>query len=140
MAGTRADTWALHLTVAGVDWDIWDKKTGGQLDSEEYKYSPGAMATQVSLGGRRTTENLTVQRLYRKERDHDRVQALFDGVGKAKCVLKQQPMDPDGNRYGNPVVWNGTLKRVQVPDVDSERSEAALIELEITVDGYPVLA
>jgi hypothetical protein len=49
-------------------------------------------------------------------------------------------MDPDGNIYGNPVVWNGTLKRVQVPDVDSERSEAALIEIEITVDGEPTAA
>lgn len=137
MTGTRADTFALHLTIGGEDWGIWDKKSGGQLDSEEYKYSPGAMVTPVSLGGRRTTDNVTVQRLYDKERDHDRVQTLYNGVGKARCVVKQQPMDPDGNRFGDPIVWNGTLKRVQTPDVDSESSSAAMIEIEITIAGYP---
>ena len=139
MAGgpTRQDTYRITVSVAGINTGIWDKMTGGDVDSEENKYAPGGMAPHVSLGGRRTVENITVSRLYRLERDHvDLMQRMIDWVGRAQVVAKQ-PLDIEGNGYGSPLVYQGTLKRVSPPEVDSEASDAGLWEIEVTTDGFP---
>lgn len=142
MAGpTRKDTYRISVFVEGMTWTdrVWDKKSGGAVDSDEVKYNPGGMAPPVSLGGKKTVENITVSRLYRHERDHLIVDDLFNKVGKASMSVQQQPLDINGAPFGNPIIWRGTLKRVTAPEVDSESNEAALIELEMTIDGYPVV-
>lgn len=135
--GARQDTFSIRLTLNGVDRGIWDKKTGGKLDSEEYKYNPGAMGPAESLGGKTTTENIVLVRLYKRDRDHDTVGTLLKAVGKGECVVNQQPLDDDGNVYGKPIIWTGTLKSVSVPDTDSESSGPALLEVEVTPAGDP---
>lgn len=144
MAGpTRKDTFKVSVFVEGMTWTdrVWDKKTGGGVDSEETKYYPGGMVPPVSLGGRRTVENLVVSRLYRHERDHLIVGQLLDKVGKASMSVQQLPMDINGNEMvgGNAIIWRGILKRVTVPEHDSESNDAALLELEMSVEGYPTI-
>jgi hypothetical protein len=146
--GTRQDTFKVDVWVEDVSnpnrpmmpLGVFDKKTGGEVDSEEYKYNPGGMAEPVSLGGRRNNGNVTVQRLYRLVRDHANLtQKLFNGAGKASMIIAQGVLDTDGNSFGRPITYRGTLKRVLVPEVDSEGSDAALLELEMTVEGTPVV-
>lgn len=148
MAGggpTRADTWEVTVEVADVtnpnrpmlDLGVWDKRGGGQGDSEETLYPPGGMQEKVSLGGQQTVENVTVSRLYRLVRDHQNLGSrLMAGRGKARMVVKAQPLDIDGNAHAafRPIVWRGTLKRVTLPEADSESNDAALIELEMTTE------
>jgi hypothetical protein len=142
MAGpTRKDTFKVSVFIEGMNWTdhIWDKKTGGQVDSEETKYYPGNMEPPVSLGGRKTVENIVVSRLYRHERDHLVINDLFNKVGKAAMSVQQIPLDMNKQPFGSPIVWRGTLKRVTAPEHDSESNDAALLELEMTVEGYPVV-
>jgi len=145
--GTRQDTWNVTVSVEDVTnpnrplmpLGTWDKKSGGAVDSEEYKYNPGAMAEAVSLGGRKNVENIVVSRLYRLVRDHENLsRRMIAGVGKARAVVSQHPLDIDGHAFGRPIVWSGTLKRWTPPEVDSESSDAALVEMEITPEGQPV--
>lgn len=144
--GTRADTYRVSVQVTNaqsgslMNLGVFDKMTGGGIDSEEYKYKPGGLADPESLGGTKTVDNLVVSRLYKLGRDHDIVQQLIDGVGKSAMTIIKQPLDVDGNVYGKPIVYKGTLKRCTPPEVDSESSAAALIELEMTPEGYPVAA
>lgn len=147
MAGgpTRQDTYTISVTIdppgsdPPVNLGVFDKMSGGEVDSDETKYNPGAMAPPVSLGGRRTVGNVTVSRLYRLIRDHDRAQSLINWAGRARMTITKHPMDLDGNIYGsNPIVYSGTLKRVTFPEVDSESSGAGLLELEMTPEGFPV--
>lgn len=146
MAGgpTRQDTHRIKISLENpakpgemIPLGVWDKWSGGEIDSDETKYNPGGMAPPVSLGGRRTTGNVTISRLYRLARDHNHLQRLIDGAGKSKAVLTRQPLDIQGNVYGKAVSYNAKLKRVTPPDLDSEQSGAALIELEFTIDGFP---
>jgi hypothetical protein len=142
-SGTRQDTWVVrvHLTPPGgavTALGIWDKKTGGELDSDEVKYYPGGMAQPESLGGRRTTGNLTLQRIYDRYDDHPKINMLFNSVGKGTITVAQRPMDINHNEIGKAIQWHGILKRVLVPDVDSEATSAALVEIEVSVSGYPV--
>jgi hypothetical protein len=127
----------VSVSIENIPFGVWDKLEGGAVDSEETKYYPGGMRPQVSLGGRKTTDNITVRRLYRLSRDHDEAKRFVNWVGSANVVVTKQPMDLDGNPYGLPIVYSGTLKRVEFPDHDSESSDAGLISLEVTVDGQP---
>ena len=139
---TRADTWAINVELEYDgnlhDLGVWDKMTGGEVDSAEAKYYPGGLAAAISLGGRKEVGNVTVSRLYRLVRDHQNLAARFiNGAGRADVKIKRQPLDIDGNSFGSPIVYYGTLKRVTFPEVDSESSDAALVELEVTVAGQP---
>lgn len=144
MAGpTRQDTWRITLSlqhpVTGKwnTWGVWDKLSGGAIDSDDSKYYPGGMVDPVSLGGRKTVDNVTLSRLYRLERDQGQINTLIVGAGRSKVKISKQAMDIEGNVYGKPLVYNGRLKRVTPPEVDSEASGAALVEIEVTVDGFP---
>jgi len=122
---------------------VWDKKTGGEVDSEETLYHPGGMVPPVSLGGRKNVGNLVLTRLCKIERDWYAIPSLISAVGRSKVTVGDQAMDIDGNAAGtsgsnkNPLTYNGILKRVTPPEVDSESSGPALIEIEVTVNGYP---
>lgn len=143
---TREDTYTVTVTVyRPSDPDIpiikgvWDTMTGGQIDSEETLYNPGGMEMPVTLGGRKTVENVTVSRLYRLGRDHIAAQALIDAVGRANMTVSKQPMMISGQVPSDqgPIVYTGILKRCSFPDHNSESSDAGMIELEMTVEGYP---
>lgn len=134
---SRQDTWVLRVYLDNVYMGIWDKKTGGEFDSDEAKYYPGNMAPAISLGGKRTTGNITLQRFYGRQRDHDNIQKWFNAVGRGIVTVSQKPKDFDGIEYGKPIIYNGTLKRCSPPDVDSEGTGVALFEIEVTVDGDP---
>lgn len=140
---TRQDTYLVNVQIehptngSMINYGTWDKMTGGGLSASSTVYRPGGMGAPVSLGGQKTTANVVVSRLYRLGRDHDVVQQIFSSVGKARMVVTKHPLTLEGNAYGSPIVYQGTLERCTAPEVDSEASGAGLIELEMTVEGYP---
>lgn len=140
---TRSDTYLVNVQIAHpttgrmVNYGTFDKMTGGELSAGATSYRPGGMQPPVSLGGQKTTSNVTVSRLYRLGRDHDVVAQLLASAGKSDMVVTKHPLDIEGNAYGRPIVYRGNLDRVKTPDVDSESSAAGLLELEMVVDGYP---
>ena len=66
---------------------------------------------------------------------HTIVHWLIQRTGKARMVMTKTVLDLDGNVFGRPLVYSGTLKQVTPPEVDSESSDAALIALEMTPAG-----
>lgn len=131
----REDTYSVTLSVNGVNTGVWDAHEGGAVTAEDLKYSPGAMAPQVSLGGRAVTENVILRRLYDLTRDHNAVHGWLSQVGKASCVVTKQPLDENGNAFGRPLVYRGKLIRVTPPNHDSESNAAARLEVEISTAG-----
>jgi hypothetical protein len=134
---TRSDTYEVSVSIAGINFGVWDQLEGGDVDSEELTYRPGGMKDPVSLGGSRTVENFTIRRLYRLGRDHIESDRLIQWVGKAQVVAVKQPLDIDANAWGKPITYRGILKRVSFPDHNSESNDAGLLELECTTDGIP---
>lgn len=132
---SRQNEYAVTVTIDGIDYGVYDKLSGGEVDSEELTYSPGAMAPKISLGGIPTVGQVVISRLYVLERDHLTVHTLMQAVGKADAVIKKQPLDSDRNAFGRPLTYSGKLKRVSPPEHDSESTDAALIEIEITPAG-----
>lgn len=140
---TRQDTYSVNVQIehptsgAMLNYGTWDKLSGGGLSASTSSYKPGAMGPPVSLGGSKVAANVVVSRLYRLGRDHDVVDQLLASVGRSHMIITKQPLDLEGNSYGRPIVYKGTLDRVTPPEVDSEASGAGLIELEMVVEGYP---
>lgn len=133
---SRQDQYNITVSVDGIDTGTWDKMDGGAVDSEETKYKPGGLGAEVTLGGSVTTENVTVSRLYDLDRDHSGlVRMLLARAGKAKVNINKQPLDADGIPFGTPLVYKGVLKMVSPPEVDSESSDAGLLEIEVSTAG-----
>ena len=134
---SRTDQWHVSLGVDGVDVGTFDVKTGGDQDTTELTYMPGAMGPQISLGGMVTVAAVVLNRIYKLE-DQARVHWLLGRVGKGKCVVRQQPLDVNGHAYQKGYTIHGTLKRVKLPDVDSNATNAAILEVEVTPAGVIV--
>jgi len=131
----RKDQWNTTLRVDGRNLGTFDVKTGGDTDTTELTYKPGGMLPTISLGGLVTVAQVVVNRLYQLDRDAPIVKWLLGRVGKGTCVLQQQALDIDGNVYGDSLTYTGTLKRVTLPEVDSNSTDHALLEIEITPNG-----
>jgi len=133
---SREDQYRVTVTVkyGGTERDlgVFDSLTGGEVDSEESKYHPGGLQEPVSLGGRKTVGNVTVSRLFDLVRDRPDQGWLIGAVGKADVTVTKTSLDPDGNAYDAPLVYNGKLKAFTPPDHDSESSDPAKFELEIS--------
>lgn len=130
---SRQDQRRVSVVIDGTPTGVWDQKSGAMMDSEETKFRPGGMAQEVALGGSQTLENLTVARLFDLSRDLSQVKRWYARAGKASVVAVEQFLDPDGNAFGAPVTYVGKLKSVAIPEHDSESSDPALVELEVTL-------
>lgn len=125
-AGRREDTRIAYVTIDGQVQGAFDKTSGGDLDSEEQKYT-SAGGHEEALGGRQTTDDLTVSRNFQVGRDDVLLQRFANRRGKADMVVTIQPTDADYNPFGRSLTYLGKLKTIQPPDSDSESNNAAMI-------------
>jgi hypothetical protein len=133
---SRQDQYNVTVSIDGMgNLGTWDKFEGGEVDSDEQKYSPGGMAPPVSLGGAVQMGNVTVSRLYVLERDHPVVHTLLSKVGIAQIRVSKQPLDVNKVPYGRPLVYTGKIKTVTPPEHDSTSSDPALIQIEFVPTG-----
>jgi hypothetical protein len=133
---SRQDQYNVTVTVsyAGQARDLgtFDGMSGGEIDSDDTKFYPGGMQAQLSLGGRRSVNNVTVNRLYDLSRDHPNMGWLAGGIGKADVTITKTSLTVDGVATGRPLIYRGKLKQLTPPEHDSNSSDAATYELEIS--------
>ena len=97
-APTREDTWLVNVTIDGRALGVFDGFSGGEIDSEEALYSPGGMAAEISLGGRRTIGNVTVNRYCDRALDWPLIKWLTGQVGAARCRSASRRSTRGGER------------------------------------------
>src|SRR5215471_7344080 len=113
MDGSRKDEYDVKVTIDGTNLGTWDKLTGGEIDSDETTYKPGAMGSRISLGGSVNVGNLTVEVLYDLATIHSQVHWLAARVGKGAVTITKQPLDVDGHAGSlRPIIYTGKLKMV----------------------------
>lgn len=110
---------------------VFDTLTGGEVDSDEVKYHPGGMGQTISLGGVKEVGNVVIGRL-RNLGDAWLEAQLLGKAGQWAMLIAKQPLDTDGNVWGPPLIYWGTFKRCSPPEHDSNATDAATIELEMT--------
>lgn len=130
----RADQQRVTLTVAGVSYGVFDKKSGGLSDSEELKYRKGGMGPERTFGGPGMTENVTISKIVEGAAGWAEIRALRQQRGRGACTCVVQALDDDGNAIGQPDVYTGILKSVSSPDHDSNSADAAEVTVEISTN------
>lgn len=131
----RQDNFAITVTVDDENLGVFQTFSGGESEAESTKNRPGAMEPEESLGGPTSVANVTTGRRFRPDRDAAIEARLHAKCGRAKAVVKKQPLDPDRNPYGQPRVYTGTLIRVAGPESDSNSADVAMLELEVECNG-----
>jgi hypothetical protein len=132
----RKDQYQVTVKVDGIgELGIFDSMTGGENDSDEQKYRPGAMQAPISLGGATTMGNVTLERLCDKDRDWPVLHALLAAAGTAAIEARKQPMDNNKVPFGRPLVYSGVLKTVTPPEHDSTSSDPSTVVLEFVPSG-----
>lgn len=119
MSGVLKNQWLVTVWVEGIgNLGAFDQSSGGAGESAEKKYREGGARDQSVLGGARMRSNVTVERLFRNERDGLIFKALDNARGK-KMTVSKQALDDDGNTIGDPISYTGRVKTVTGPDTDS---------------------
>lgn len=132
----RNNQHAVTLTVDGVPTGVWDTKAGGEVDSEETKHRRGGMGPVRSLGGSTTVGNVTLTRLLDQDtNDPDTMRWLMSRAGKGEAVASDQFLDREGNAFGRPFVYTGTIKTVTPPDHDANDDGASMWTVVISTEG-----
>lgn len=139
----RQDQFAVKLTITDPDagtpvaMGTWDKADGGDVDSTETKYRPGGGAEEITIGGAKTTNNLTITRLCDIDRDAPMIAQLMSWCGRARFTASVHYLDPSYNATGPTLTYSGQLKHVTPPAPDSSAQGAALLALELSCAGLP---
>ena len=139
--GQTSNLYVTYLTVNGTAIpDSWDKKTGGASGAQETKYRPGGSPTQVSLGGPVNVDNVTLERLFVRERDLPLLAFLTPLVGRATVTVTQQTLDQDYLPFGAPITYTGRLGKVTPPDQDANSQAASMLSIEVSTQGTVAVA
>jgi hypothetical protein len=124
----------LGTSAPTIDLGTWDTLTGGEADSDEFKYRPGGLSgASVSLGGAQLVNNVTVGKIF-----DDTIAGLVDELLKARgsrnVQITKQALDRNWAVFGkSTIVYVGKLKMVTLPDADSNATGTeAIITLEVS--------
>lgn len=122
MSGVLKYQWIVTVWIEGIgDLGKFDQSTGGMGDSEEKKYREGGEVFESVLLAAKTRSNVSVERLWKGERDGLIFKRVDNARGK-KMIVTKQPADEDLNPVGEPLIYNGKVKAVTGPDTDSSDS------------------
>jgi hypothetical protein len=132
----RQDTWQNTISIDGGPAIVMDTFKGGDNDSASTTYRPGGMQKAKTIGGFSTVSNITLDKSMELETDWVLMSTLMRAnVGRSRCVVSRHPMDPDGNLFGDPLVYTGVLKQVLPGDTDSNRADAQVWSVVVVPDS-----
>jgi hypothetical protein len=137
--GLREDLFSVTLLITPATGSpvtvIVDKMKGGASQGKDVKYRPAnGLENQLSLGGPRTVENITLTRIF-DETINNFEQFFHENAGKAKATVTRQPLDADGNAHGKAIIYEGRFLDFKSPDIDSEADKAAMAEWVVSPES-----
>jgi hypothetical protein len=128
------------LSKQGRDFGTFAGKDGGEVDRDVTEYYPGGMRPARKLFGASTTGDVTVRKLVADLSDDD-VRVLFaDQQTEAEYTLTQQRLTASDRAAGRPLSQRGNIKTVTYPNSDSASSDAAEIQVVLSMIGTPQIA
>jgi hypothetical protein len=126
--------WLATLNVGGVDYGVFDRFTGGDVTSTVNKHRPGGMGPEVTYMSLPMYSDVVVSKVYHTQQDHRRIAELHQQVGKSLATVSLQPLDDNGNPWGNPRVYQGRVVSVRDGQTDSGSNAPRMFEVDIAVE------
>jgi hypothetical protein len=131
---------SVTLSKQGRDFGVWAGKSGGEVDRDVSDYYPGGMRPAVKLMGTSTTGDLTLRKLLADLSDDDVRSLLSDQQSDTQYTATQQRLTASDKAAGRPLSHRCVIKGVTYPDSDSSSSDAAEIQVVLSVFGVPTIA
>src|SRR4051812_21625847 len=122
-----------HVTIDGVYLGIFDVSDGAQTKADIVKHRDGGQQGQTLLPVPPDTDTLTVERLYKGERDQA-LRYLRKRVGPGAVDIGIQDLDADRNAYGATETFTGLLSSYQVTGADSSSTDKRMLQLAFEVN------
>lgn len=113
---------------------IFDKRTGGDTQATAAKHRPGGGQPEKSYATLPTYTDVTINRVYERERDHELIRVLANNAGRSKVTITEQQLDDDFHAWGAPTTWRGRLLTVKPGDSDSGSSAARMFEVTVSIE------
>jgi hypothetical protein len=129
----RIDQYEWTAWIDGVFCGVWDDKAGGAVTAMETKIRRGGMGPQVSLGGQTSISNLTLTKFY--ARNSPEKKFIQSRVGTKRVEAHGQPLDADGNPFGDADVYRGVLNAWTPADSKAESNDGDTYSIEVSTDG-----
>lgn len=133
---STAQQWQITATFDGTPLGEFETRTGGDVSAEVAKRRPGGMRAEKTYSALPTAADVTIARVYERERDHDQVRLCNSRVGAGVLTISEQPLDDNGVPWGRPTTWVGKLNHVAPSDIDANSGDARTFELTAAV-GLP---
>lgn len=128
------------LVTVSIDGDllgIFDTFDGGDVSSEAKVYRAGGMADPEVLSAAPATEDVTVSRGYRGERDGPLKRTLNNKVGH-DITIGKQPLNGDKSIVPDSLeTFTGKIKSVSGPSHNSEGTDVSKLTIVATIRGVP---
>jgi hypothetical protein len=122
------------------DYGVWAGKTGGESTREVSDYYPGAMKPAVKELGTVTTSDLTIRKRESDLTDADVAELYADMESDAVYTCVVQRLSAATRTSGNPRTYRCVIMGVAPSDVDGSSSDAAELQVTLSVFGLPTIA
>jgi hypothetical protein len=111
--------------------------TGGDISADVQRIHPGAMRGEIIVGGRRTISEVMCNKPFYIG-DSNFIHNIAPRVGRLRCTVTKQPVDPDGKATGlQAITFTGILSEVRIPEYDSESTDLSPWGVTVTPD-WPI--
>lgn len=122
------------------DYGVWAGKTGGDSTRDVSDYYPGAMRPAVKETATPTTADITVRKRESDLTDSDIAELYRDLESDSLYVCVIQRLTAADRASGSPRSYRCIVVGVAPSDIDSASSDAAEIQVTLSVFGLPTIA
>lgn len=129
-----------RITIQSEDGFVitgtWANRSGGNRTSTVDRYHEGGELFKEEVAASpATSETMTLGRPFKRDRDIALMKWFHRNAGRRILRITEQPLDDDGNAFGDPLVDTARLIGCNRPDVDADNTGTRK-RLEITVEPF----
>lgn len=126
----------ISVEVNGQSLGVWNTATGGDSLATSAQYRSGGQRNMTSYRTLPKFSEITVTRVVDLSVDWELNRTIKSLAGGVPGSVTYQPLDSDGNAYGNSQTAVGMFLGVTQPKVDSNSEALQTYELHFSVDQW----
>lgn len=122
-------------SVDGEDLGVFDSHTPPEIGSETGTYRPGGAREAIATRGLRSVGTTTVAKAISGREEYERYKRIQARAGRAEMTVTEQPLDANGDPYGQATIYTGILNQVVISEYSSEGTDNRTVTLTMQPNG-----
>lgn len=133
LGGTEQSS-LVTVVVDGTNFGVFDTYAGGDALAKSVKHRPGGMGSERSYVTLASYSDMKVSRVLEIDRDWDMAAFLTVFAGRVPGSVTVQPLDGDGNAFGNSHTFSGVFLGVSGIKGDSNSEAVQMVDLDFSIE------